>query len=91
MLKADIKIVNKLGLHARAAAQLVKLAGKFDSRIILVREDENNRANAKSILSVLALAASKGIKLKLEVDGVDESDAFRAVKQLFESGFGEGF
>jgi len=89
MLIAKIKIVNKLGLHARAAAQLVKLASKFESNIFLVREDENTTADAKSILSVLALAASKGVVLSLEVDGADEVEAIRVVEQLFADGFGE--
>jgi phosphotransferase system HPr (HPr) family protein len=89
MLEAEIKIVNQLGLHARAAAQLVKLSSKFESKILLVREDESITADAKSILSVLALAASKGAILKLEVDGVDEEQALCDVQKLFSDRFGE--
>lgn len=82
-------VVNDLGLHARAAAQLVRLAGKYRSRITLRREDSGAFANAKSILSVLALAAPIGTTLVLEVDGADEQDAFDAVAAVFAEGFGE--
>lgn len=82
-------VVNDLGLHARAAAQLVRLAGKFRSRIGLRRSDSGAFANAKSILSVLALAASIGTTLMLEVEGADEQDAFDAVAAVFAEGFGE--
>ncbi|CAN5837205.1 HPr family phosphocarrier protein [soil metagenome] len=89
MLETDIKIVNPLGLHARAAAQLVRLAGNFSSKIIIKRTDNNLLADAKSILSVLTLAASKGTILILEVDGEDEQIAFNEIKTLFANGFGE--
>ena len=89
MLEAKIKIINQLGLHARAAAQLVRLAATFKSRILLKRRDNAVVADAKSILSVLALAASKGIELDLEVAGADEQEALQAVENLFSSGFGE--
>ncbi len=89
MLETEIKIVNPLGLHARAAAQLVRLAGKFSSKIIIKRTDNNLFADAKSILSVLTLAASKGTVLILEVKGEDEQNAFEEIKTLFANGFGE--
>lgn len=89
MLEANIKIVNPLGLHARAAAQLVRLAGTFKSRVRLMRIDNLVVADAKSILSVLTLAASKGTELRLTVEGVDETEAFDAVKEIFAKGFGE--
>ncbi len=89
MIKGQVMIVNQLGLHARAAAQLVKKAGEFESRITLIREDKAIYADAKSILSVLTLAASKGVKLILEVEGADEENAFAAIEELFEDGFGE--
>jgi phosphocarrier protein HPr len=89
MLEGTVKVVNRLGLHARAAAKLVRLAGNFQSRILLFRTDRNAEANAKSILSVLALAAAIGIELRLQVDGRDEQAAFDAVKDLFDDGFGE--
>ena len=82
-------VVNPLGLHARAAAQLVRVAGKYRSRITLHRGDSNAFANAKSILSVLALAASVGTVLRIRAEGDDESDAFDAITKLFADGFGE--
>jgi phosphotransferase system HPr (HPr) family protein len=89
MLETEIKVVNPLGLHARAAAQLVRAAGKFSSRIIIKRADNNLLADAKSILSVLTLAAARGTFLSLEVDGEDEREAFDEIKTLFANGFGE--
>ena len=89
MLEGRVTVVNDLGLHARAAAQLVRLAGKYRSRITLRREDSAAFANAKSILSVLALAAPIGTVLMLQVDGADEQDAFDAVTVVFSDGFGE--
>lgn len=89
MICGKLSVVNHLGLHARAAAQLVKLAGEFESAIVIVREDRSIRADACSIFSVLTLAASKGMTLRLEVEGEDEDEAFAAVTKLFESGFGE--
>ena len=89
MLDGSVKVVNPLGLHARAAAQLVRLAGKYRSLITLRRKDSGAFANAKSILSVLALAAPIGTMLLIEVDGSDEHEAFEAVMSLFADGFGE--
>ncbi len=89
MLEAKVKVINQLGLHARAAAQLVRLAAKFESRIILIREDNAVIADAKSILSVLTLAAAQGTKLKIEVEGSDEQKALQAVEEIFSNGFGE--
>ncbi len=89
MLEDQIKIVNRLGLHARAAAQLVRLAGKFKSKITLQRADNSVVADAKSILSVLTLAASKNIELKIRVEGGDEEEAMQAIREIFEQGFGE--
>ena len=89
MVEGPVKVINRLGLHARAAAQLVRLAGTFRSRIALRRSDTGAFANAKSILSVLALAAPLNTMLHLEVDGDDEREAFDAVASLFADGFGE--
>jgi len=89
MLDGSVKVVNPLGLHARAAAQLVKLAGRYRSLITLRREDSAAFANAKSILSVLALAAPIGTVLLIEVEGSDEQEAYDAVMSLFADGFGE--
>lgn len=89
MLEAKIKIINPLGLHARAAAQLVRLAGKFQSHIKLTRTDNEVTADAKSILSVLTLAAAKGTELKLNVEGIDEQEALSAIEEIVVNGFGE--
>ena len=89
MLEATVKIINPLGLHARAAAQLVRLAGKFKSRIKLVRIDNQVMADAKSILSVLTLAAAYGTELNLSVEGEDEVEALNSVEEIIKNGFGE--
>lgn len=89
MIQTEVKIINPLGLHARAAAQLVRLAGKFKSKIQLIRQDNAVMADAKSILSVLTLAASKGTKLQLFIEGSDEIEAKEAIIAIFEAGFGE--
>lgn len=84
-----MKVVNPLGLHARAAAVLVRLAGTFRSDIKIKRTDNQVVADAKSILSVLTLAASKGIEVEIEVSGADEGEAFRVMEEIFVKGFGE--
>lgn len=89
MLSDRVRIVNPLGLHARAAAQLVRLASSFKSRTKLIRADSEVVADAKSILSVLTLAAAKGIELSIEVDGPDEEAAMDAIRSVFANGFGE--
>jgi len=87
MLKRDIEITNKLGLHARAAAKLVKVAGTFISSIEIEKQDQ--RVNAKSIMSVMMLAASRGNTVSLYVEGEDQEDAMAAVVELIEDKFGE--
>ena len=82
-------IVNRLGLHARAAAKLVQAATGFRSSISLVRLDRSAAADAKSILSVLMLAASRGTELLITADGPDEGAALDALRQLIGGGFGE--
>jgi phosphocarrier protein HPr len=89
MLESTVKIINPLGLHARAAAQLVRLAGKFKSKIKLERLDNFVVADAKSILSVLTLAAARGTELKLIIEGEDEIETQNALTELIVNGFGE--
>ena len=89
MLESTITVVNRLGLHARAAAQLVRLAAQFRSNTTLFRADRNVFANAKSILSILALAAAKGTVLRVTVEGEDEAAAMKALEEVFANGFGE--
>lgn len=89
MITKEITVVNRLGLHARAAAQLVRRAGAFKSLIKLERLDANASADAKSILSLLMLAATRGTVLRIIVEGEDENEAYNSVSKLFEEGFGE--
>ena len=88
MLTENVEIVNVLGLHARASAKLTQLASLFESEVWLTRDQK--RVNAKSIMGVMMLAASKGTVLELEVSGPDESDAMNAIKALVADKFGEG-
>ena len=87
MIKHSITIVNKLGLHARAASKLVNCASQFECEVFLCRN--GNRVNAKSIMGVMMLAASKGVELELEVDGSDEEAARQALVDLINNRFGE--
>ena len=89
MLNARLTVNNELGLHARAAAYLVKGVAPFQSAITLCRLDIDRKADAKSILSVLTLAASKGTQIEIAVDGPDEAAALSAIERAFETGFGE--
>lgn len=89
MKREKVVVSNRYGIHARVAAAIVKEASKYKSDIYIEKIDDGMRANCKSILGLLALGASKGTVLNLEVDGEDETDAFEAMKQLFESGIEE--
>ena len=89
MVELRVAVRNKLGLHARAAAQLVRTANSFKSDLRLERLDGSASADAKSILNVLMLAASGGTELRAIADGQDEQAANAAVADLFEAGFGE--
>jgi phosphocarrier protein len=87
MIRKDVTIINKLGLHARAAAKLVNCASEYASNVQLVRNDQ--KINGKSIMGVMMLAASKGTALALEVQGEDEIEAVAALTKLIEERFGE--
>jgi phosphocarrier protein len=87
MTLEQVMITNKLGLHARAAAKLVHTASVFESEIYVGTEHEE--VNAKSILGILTLAATKGTPLNVRADGADEAEAVRAIVQLFADKFGE--
>ncbi len=89
MLERQVAITNRLGLHARAAAALVRTANRFQSLLRVERLDGSANADAKSILSVLMLAASRGTELRLTADGSDEHEAIEALSNLFANGFGE--
>ena len=88
MLREELTIINKLGLHARASAKLTQLAGNFQCEIWLSRN--NRRINAKSIMGVMMLAAGLGSTVLLETEGSDEAEAMAAVKALIADKFGEG-
>jgi phosphocarrier protein HPr len=88
MVKREIKVTNKLGLHARASAKLTQLASKYQSQVFLARG--GRRVNAKSIMGVMMLAAGIGTTLEMEVDGPDEAEAAQALEKLFGDKFGEG-
>ncbi|HYJ86438.1 MAG TPA: HPr family phosphocarrier protein [Pyrinomonadaceae bacterium] len=89
MVERTLTVRARLGLHARAAAKLVRVASGFDSKVELKRVDSGVSADAKSILSVLMLAASRGTSLQASVDGSDEEAAMAAIDELFAQGFGE--
>ncbi|MDZ7791364.1 MAG: HPr family phosphocarrier protein [Xanthomonadales bacterium] len=87
MRTVELELVNRLGLHARAASRLVQTASGFDSQVWLSHGDK--RINAKSIMGVLLLAAPCGSRLTLEVEGPDEDAAAEAIERLVADRFGE--
>ncbi|MEO0367895.1 MAG: HPr family phosphocarrier protein [Pseudomonadota bacterium] len=87
MIERDIEIINKLGLHARAAAKLVNTAAKFASKTEI--EFNTQTADAKSIMSVLILAATQGSKITIRSDGADEQEAMHAITSLIDNLFDE--
>ena len=87
MLQREVEIINKLGLHARASAQLTQVAGTFEADVWLSRN--GRRVNAKSIMGVMMLAAAKGSTVVVEAEGADEAEAMAAVTQLVADRFGE--
>ena len=88
MPSKSLEIVNKLGLHARAAAKLTHVASGFQAEIWISRS--GRRVNAKSIMGVMMLAAGKGSKVKLEAEGGDADAALKALTALIANRFGEG-
>ncbi|MBW8906479.1 MAG: HPr family phosphocarrier protein [Betaproteobacteria bacterium] len=88
MPSIDAHIVNKLGLHARAAAKLTHIASGFESDIWLSRS--GRRVNAKSIMGVMMLAAGRGSTVTIEADGADADAALAAINKLIADRFGEG-
>ncbi len=88
MLETTLTIVNRLGLHARAAGKFVNLSKTFSSEIQLTRE-EGEAVDGKSIMGVMQLAAPVGSQIGLRVTGEDEEEAFTVLKDLIDDGFGE--
>lgn len=87
LIERRVRIVNELGLHARPAAEFVKLASKFESEIQVRRDDMT--VNGKSIMGVMTLAAEQGSELVITANGVDAEEAVNALVALVESGFRE--
>jgi phosphocarrier protein HPr len=88
MQQREVEIINKLGLHARASAKLTQLAAKYQSDVQMSRN--GRKVNAKSIMGVMMLAAGKGAKVMVEIDGPDEAAAMDAIVALIGDYFGEG-
>jgi phosphocarrier protein HPr len=88
MQQQEALIINKLGLHARASAKLTQLASSFKCDVMMSRN--NRRVNAKSIMGVMMLAASKGTTIVIETNGDDETEAMQALMKLINDRFGEG-
>jgi phosphocarrier protein len=88
MLVLSIKIINKLGLHARASAKLTQVANQFESDIWIEKNDK--KVNAKSIMGIMMLAASQGSDIKISTEGVDEKEALNSISALINDYFGEG-
>lgn len=87
MIEEHLKITNKHGLHARPAAHLVKVAGKFESEIKILKD--GLEVNGKSIMGVMMLAAEPGSEITLHINGRDEQEAFKAIKELIAKNFYE--
>lgn len=87
MVESKLEIINRLGLHARAAAKLVHTAGRFESQVTLIRDGEE--VDAKSILGILQLGAAQGMEVAIRCEGGDEDEALEVVSRLFHERFGE--
>ena len=87
MLRREAKIMNRLGLHARASSRLTQTAGRFLCEVWLSKDDR--RVNAKSIMGVMLLAAAKDSTIIIETNGKDEEEAMHALTELVAQGFGE--
>ena len=88
MLRQEVEITNRLGLHARASAKLTQLAGQYAAEVWVSRNAR--RVNAKSIMGVMMLAAAKGSRITVETNGADEAPALQAITALIADKFGEG-
>jgi phosphocarrier protein HPr len=87
MISKELTIVNKLGLHARAAAKFVSLASSFNSEIHVVKDEKS--VNGKSIMGVMMLAASQNSKITVNIEGEDERLALEKIQNLIAERFGE--
>jgi phosphocarrier protein len=87
MIEKTVTVTNALGIHARPASMIVQAAGKYRSDVSL--EKDGTRADAKSIMNVMMLAASRGSTVTIRADGADEDEAVNAIVRLFEEKFNE--
>ena len=87
MTSESVRVVNQLGMHARAAAKFVHLAARYEARVRVAREARV--MDGKSIMGILLLAAAQGSTITISAEGTDERDAVRALVALVQSGFGE--
>ncbi|MBR3628382.1 MAG: HPr family phosphocarrier protein [Elusimicrobia bacterium] len=87
MREKNVKIVNKLGLHARPASLIVQTAMAFSSNIYIIKDEA--KVDAKSIMGILMLAAACGTEIKLQTEGPDEEQALEKMLEIFNNGFGE--
>ena len=87
MTSRTVTVVNQLGMHARAAAKFVHLATRFQSRVVVSRQDRE--MDGKSIMGLLLLAAAQGSAIRITADGTDEDQAIHALCELVERGFDE--
>ena len=87
MIKKELVIENKLGLHARAAAQIVKTSNSYESKVTISKDGLD--VDGKSIMGIMMLAAAKGSSILLSVQGNDESEAVSGLERLFKDKFGE--
>lgn len=90
MKTSRIEVINRLGLHARAANKLVEVTNRFSSDIQIKHDHQKETVNAKSIMAVMLLAAPKGSWLDVIAQGDDEEQAIQAIEQIFSDYFGEG-
>ncbi|WP_419420219.1 HPr family phosphocarrier protein [Legionella sp. D16C41] len=87
MIETSVRIINKLGLHARASAKFVSTAAKFQSQIEVIKQSQ--KVNGKSIMGVMMLAATQGSELIIKIEGPDEKDMEQALIELIENRFDE--
>ncbi len=87
LAEQEVVITNKTGLHARAATQIVEVANKFKSDIVIYKDDQI--VNAKSVMDIILLAAESGTKLKIRAEGDDAEEAVSAITELVKNKFGE--
>ena len=89
MVKREIMVDNETGLHARPAAQFVQLASKYKSEIFVMKVEQQERINAKSIIGIMAGGISKGTLISIEAEGADEKEAVSSLAELIQGKFGE--